>query len=295
MYPILFSVSPTPNALGRLVESAPFNRFVTAIILLAALLVGLETYPPLLERYGPTLYLLNNVVLAIFALEVLLRMGAEWPRPMRYFRNGWNVFDFLIVAVSLLPGLGTYAVVARLLRLLRVLRLIRTLPDLQIILGALLRSIPSIGYVLVLMMLLLYLYAVAGVFLFGANDPFHFGNLHTALLTLFSILTLEGWVDVLRIQYFGCERFELPDPALCAQPQAQPLVAVVYMVSFVLLGTLVFLNLLVGIVVNSMDEMRKSLQGNKAFTPGNIGQLQEVEAKLNEAQELLRKFGKTED
>ena len=278
-----------------MVESAAFNRLVTAIILFAAVLVGLETYPPLMEHYGPTLHLLNNVVLAIFALEVLLRMGALWPRPLRYFRSGWNVFDFLIVVGSLLPGLGAYAPAMRLLRLLRVLRLIRTLPDLQVILGALLRSIPSIGYVLVLMLLLLYVYAVAGVFLFGANDPFHFGNLHTALLTLFSILTLEGWVDVLRIQYFGCERFELPDPALCTKPQAQPLLAVGYMVSFVLLGTLVFLNLLVGIVVNSMDEMRKSLQEARAPAPGSLeSHLQEVQAKLNEAQELIKALSKSE-
>lgn len=285
-----------PNTLSRLVESAPFNRFVTAIILFAAVLVGLETYPALMERYGPTLHLLNNLVLALFALEVLLRMAALWPQPLRYFQSGWNVFDFAIVAFSLLPGLGTYAVAARLLRLLRVLRLIRTLPDLQIILGALIRSIPSIGWVLVLMLLLLYVYAVAGVFLFGQGDPFHFGNLHTALLTLFSILTLEGWVDILRIQYFGCDRFELPDPALCTQPTAQPLLAVVYMVSFVLLGTLVFLNLLVGIVVGSMDEMRKSLQEARAPAPGNLEfQLQEVQAKLSEAQELLRSLGKAKD
>jgi len=283
-------VSPTPNPLARLVESVSFNRLVTAIILLAALLVGLETYPPLMERYGPTLQGLNDLVLAVFAIEVLLRMGALWPRPMRYFQSGWNVFDFSIVAVSLLPGMGSYAVVARLLRLLRVLRLIRTLPDLQIILGALLRSIPSIGYVLLLMMLLLYVYGVAGVFLFGSNDPFHFGNLHTALLTLFSILTLEGWVDVLRVQYFGCERFELPDPSLCTRPIAQPFVSTLYMVSFVLLGTLVFLNLLVGIIVNSMDEMRKSLQERKAPAPGLEAQLKEVQARLQEAQALLSRL-----
>lgn len=285
-----------PNILTRLVESASFNRFVTAIILFAAVLVGLETYPPLIERYGSTLHLLNNLVLTIFALEVLLRMGALWPRPLRYFQSGWNIFDFLIVVGSLLPGLGAYAPAMRLLRLLRVLRLIRTLPDLQIILGALLRSIPSIGYVLVLMLLLLYVYAVAGVFLFGTNDPFHFGNLHTALLTLFSILTLEGWVDVLRIQYFGCERFELPDPALCTQSMAQPLLAVGYMVSFVLLGTLVFLNLLVGIVVNSMDEMRKSQQEAGAPAPGSLEQqLREVQARLREAQGMLEGLVKTRD
>jgi len=242
------------------------------------------------ERYGATLYGLNNLVLAIFALEVLLRMGALWPQPWRYFHSGWNVFDFAIVAASLLPGLGNYAVAARLIRLLRVLRLIRTLPDLQIILGALLRSIPSIGYVLLLMLLLLYVYAVAGVFLFGPNDPFHFGNLHSALLTLFSILTLEGWVDVLRIQYFGCTRFELPDPKLCSQPQAQPLVAALYMVSFVLLGTLVFLNLLVGIIVNSMDEMRKSLQERRAPPSSLERQLEEVQSRLEEAQALLSRL-----
>jgi voltage-gated sodium channel len=94
-------------------------------------------------------------------------------------------------------------------------------------------------------------------------------------------------VDVLRIQYFGCERFELPDPALCVQPQTQPLVAVVYMVSFVLLGTLVFLNLLVGIIVNSMDEMRKSLQEHKAPSSDLEARLEEVQAKLREAQALL--------
>ena len=83
---------PKTNALGRLVESAPFNRFVTAFILLAALLVGLETYPSLVERYGATLYGLNNLVLAIFALEVLLRMGALWPQPWRYFHMRLELF-----------------------------------------------------------------------------------------------------------------------------------------------------------------------------------------------------------
>ncbi|RDI95055.1 ion transporter [Meiothermus sp. QL-1] len=266
-------------------ESAPFNRVVTALILLAAALVGLETYPELLDH--PALTTLNQLVLGLFALEVLLRFGAEWPRPARFFQNGWNLFDLGIVTLSLLPDLGGYAVAARMLRLLRVLRLIRTLPDLQVILGALLRSIPSIGYVLVLMLLLLYLYAVAGVFLFGRNDPFHFGNLHTALLTLFSILTLEGWVEVFRAQYFGCQRFTLPEPALCTEPQAQPLVATIYMLSFVLLGTLIFLNLLVGIVVNSMDEMRKTLQ-KQSSTQNNAIEL--LEAKLREAQALLERI-----
>ncbi|MCS7058101.1 MAG: ion transporter [Meiothermus sp.] len=274
------------NPLKSLVDSVPFNRGVTAIILFAAGLVGLETYPGLLEAHGTLLKQLNQLVLILFVLELLLRFGAEWPHPLRFFR-GWNLFDLAIVVLSLLPGLGEYAVAARLLRLLRVLRLIRTLPDLQVILGALLRSIPSIGYVLVLLLLLLYVYAVAGVFLFGSNDPFHFGNLHKALLTLFSILTLEGWVEVFRIQYFGCGRFALPEPELCTAPQAQPLVATAYMLSFVLLGTLIFLNLLVGIVVNSMDEMRKTLRQ----PPTESEEVSEaVEERLREALALLQRL-----
>ncbi|WP_245958864.1 ion transporter [Meiothermus luteus] len=274
------------NPLKSLVESAPFNRGVTAAILFAAGLVGLETYPELLEAHGALLKQLNHLVLSLFVVELLLRFAAEWPHPLRFFR-GWNLFDLTIVALSLLPGLGEYAVAARLLRLLRVLRLIRTLPELQVILGALLRSIPSIGYVFVLLLLLLYVYAVAGVFLFGANDPFHFGNLHKALLTLFGILTLEGWVEVFRIQYFGCQEFALPQPELCTAPQAQPLAAAVYMLSFVLLGTLIFLNLLVGIVVNSMDEMRKTLHQPPA---GSEEAQAAIEERLKEALALLQRL-----
>ena len=276
------------NALERLVESAGFNRFITAVIVFAALLIGLETYQPVMQQYGEFLHLLNNIVLGVFVLEALLRFAATWPNVGRYFRNGWNMFDLAIVVLSLLPMSAAYAPVVRLIRLLRVLRLIRAIPELQVILGALLKSIPSMGYVLLLLMLFLYVYAVAGVFLFGHNDPVHFRDLHTALITLFKTLTGEGWTDFLDAAFYGCQRFELPFPEQCTQPQASPLVAVIYFVSYILLGTMIFLNLIVGIVVNSIDEVRKNQERKQA------GELEtdfnQIQDKLSEVQELLQTF-----
>jgi voltage-gated sodium channel len=276
------------NALEQLVESAGFNRFITAVIVFAALLIGLETYQPVMRQYGDFLHLLNNIVLGIFVLEALLRFGATWPNVGRYFRNGWNMFDLTIIVLSLLPMSAAYAPVVRLIRLLRVLRLVRAIPELQVILGALLKSIPSMGYVLLLLLLFLYVYAVAGVFLFGHNDPVHFRDLHTSLITLFKTLTGEGWTDFLDAAFYGCQRFELPFPEQCTQPQASPLVAVIYFVSYILLGTMIFLNLIVGIVVNSIDEVRKNQERKQA------GELEtdfnQIQDKLSEVQELLQTF-----
>ncbi|MDX2008366.1 MAG: ion transporter [Meiothermus sp.] len=276
------------NRLESVVESSVFNRFITGVIVFAALLIGLETYQPLMERYVETFHLLNNLVLGVFVLEAALRFAATWPGVGRYFRSGWNIFDLVIIVLSLLPFSAAYAPVVRLIRLLRVLRLVRAVPELQVILGALLRSIPSMGYVLLLLMLFLYVYAVAGVFLFGPNDPVHFRDLHTALLTLFKTLTGEGWTDFLDAAFYGCQRFELPFPEQCTQPQAAPLLAVVYFVSYILLGTMIFLNLIVGIVVNSIDEVRKNQERKKASEQAlEFNQIQE---KLSEVQQMLQGF-----
>lgn len=270
------------------VDSPGFNRFITTVIIIAALVVGLETYHPLMERYHNLFSWLNNIILGIFALEVVLRFAATWPNPRHYFQSGWNLFDLAIVISSLIPGAAAYAPAMRLLRLLRVLRLVRAVPELQVILGALIRSIPAMGYVLLLLGLIVYMYAVAGVFLFGKNDPVHFRDLHTSLLTLFGSLTLEGWIDLMNIQFYGCDKVELPFPEQCTAPHPSPLAAVLFFVSFVMLGTMIFLNLLVGIVVNSMDEVRKSHERQKA---GELeGDFNQIQDKLAEVQTLLQSF-----
>lgn len=277
------------NTFDRIAVSTGFNRFITAVILFGAVLVGLETYPTMVARHGELLVTLSDAVLAIFIVEILIRMAAEGRRPWRFFLSGWNLFDFAIVAAAFVPGLGEYALAVRLLRLVRVLRLIRTVPDLQVIVGALLRALPSMGYVVVLLALLFYVYGVAGTFLFRANDPVHFGSLQISLVSLFRVLTLEDWTDILYTQMYGCDNYGFRVfEELCTAPVAQPLVAVFYFVSFVLFGTMIFLNLFIGIIVNSMDEMRKAREVSRApmETPV-LDDLQQIERQLAELQAHL--------
>jgi len=249
-------MSTAPSPARRIVENPAFRTAVLAAIVAGAACVGLETSPGIMERFGSAIRWTDRIVIAFFVVEILLRIAAEGRHPLRFFRDGWNVFDFLIVLACVLPFGPQYLQVFRLARVLRALRLVSALPGLQILVTATLKAIPSLLYVMIMLSLLLYSYGVIGVFLFGANDPVHFGSLPRSLLTLFSVLTLEGWVDVLRIQMVGSDVF--PDyPAVLGDrepvPSAQPFAAVVYFISFVVFGTMIVLNLFVGIVVQGME------------------------------------------
>ena len=242
-------------SLKRIVESDAFNHFVTAVIVFAAVLVGVETYPSMVARHGPLLHVLDRIVLAIFVVELVMKIGAEGGRPWRFFLDPWNVFDFAIVAVAFMPIEGHYVTVLRLVRLLRVLRLVRVVPRLQILVAALLKSIPSMGYVALLLFLIFYMYAVAGVFLFGKNDPFRFEDLPTALVTLFQVATGEEWVTTLNVQRYGCDAAgDEGRESLCTRPTAYPVLAPLYFISFILIGTMVILNLFIGVIMNGMEE-----------------------------------------
>ena len=250
--------------LKALAEAAWFSNFITVIIVLAAILVGLETYPSIHNEYAHSLHIIDKVILWIFVVEVAVKMGAEFPKLHRYFKDPWNVFDFIIVAACFIPGLEKYALVLRLLRLLRVLKLVTALPKLQILVGALLKSVPSMFYVSVLLGLLFYVYAVAGVFLFSENDPWHFGNLQTAMLTLFRAVTLEDWTDLMYIQMFGCEQYPFPDMGplgpQCTKPMGNWWLGMGFFVSFVLLGTMIILNLFIGVIMSGMEEAQKEAE-----------------------------------
>jgi voltage-gated sodium channel len=244
-----------PNALQRLVNGRPFQALILGVIVAAAVLVGIETDPTLLARHGTLLHWLDRLVLAIFVVEIVLKMAQHGRHCLRYFRDPWNVFDFLVVAVCLLPFDSHQAAVLRLVRVVRALRLVTAFPQLRLLISALLRSIPSMGYVGLLLAILFYMYAVLGVLLWRDNDPTRFGNLPTAMLTLFTVVTLEGWNDVLYTQVYGSDVHPYDNPlALPRTPQARPIAAVVYFVSFVLLGTMIMLNLFIGVIVNSMSE-----------------------------------------
>ncbi len=251
-----------PEFCRRIVEAPWFSRFIIGVIVFAGILVGIETSPSLVTRHGVLIDLLNNAVLFIFVVEIILKMAAASPRPWRFFHDGWNVFDFLIVAVCFLPLGASFAPVLRLFRLFRVLRLVSVIPRLQVIVWALLRCLPSMFYVTILLFLVFYIYAVVGTMLFGANDPVHFGGLWTSMLSLFRVVTLEDWTDVMYIQMFGSDVYEGYNQSVEGQtviPKAQPLLGAFYFVSFVLIGTMIMLNLVIGVIINGMDEAQKEV------------------------------------
>jgi len=229
--------------LNALVHARWFERIILMVIVLAGVLAGLETSAPIVARHGVLLKWLDQLVLAIFILEMVLKIAVHGRRPWLYFRDGWNVFDFLIVLLCCLPAESGFAAVFRLTRSLRLLRLVTALPKLQLLVGALMKSLGAMGYVSLLLGLMFYIYGVAGVHLFGKADPLHFGSLATTLLSLFQVITLDNWSDIFR-----------PAQAVA------PLAATLYFVSFILLGTMIMLNLFIGIVMNSMSEMHAELE-----------------------------------
>ena len=245
-----------------IVQSTGFSRFIIGVIIFAGILVGIQTFPETEARYHTLLQGLDQAVLWIFVIEIILKMIALSPRPHHFFKDGWNVFDFVIVALCFLPIGGSFVAVFRLIRLLRVLRLITVIPRLQIIVGGLLKSLPSMVYVLILLSMLFYIYGVLGVLLFRENDPVHFGNLWTSLLSLFRVVTLEDWTDVMYLQMFGSDTYQGYNQSTAGMeitPKAQPVVGAIYFVSFVLLGTMIMLNLVIGVVLNGMEDAQKEI------------------------------------
>src|SRR5688500_5442214 len=181
----------------RVVDARWFETWMIALILFNGVLIGLETSHEITQAYGRWLELGNDLILGIFVIEAALKITAVAPNFRRYFGDGWNLFDFSVIVLSLLPATGQFALVARLIRVLRVLRLVSAMPQLRLIVATLVRSIPSMGHVLMLLGIVFYIYAITGFHLFHNYDAEHWGTLGAALLTLFQIVTLEGWVDVM--------------------------------------------------------------------------------------------------
>lgn len=233
-YPVAEASFPR---VARLAQSAAFNYGSLALILFSAVLLGLETDKDLYRSHQDLFVGLDRLILGVFTLELGLRIVAQLPRPLQYFKDGWNVFDALIVLVCYLPLSGQYAAVLRLLRVLRTLRVLTHVPKLRLIVETMLRSLSSMGYIAMLLGVLFYIYGVVAVFYFGGAAPAYFGSLSGAMLTLFQIVTLEGWAEILkelRVHF--------------------PVAAPVYLISFIIFGTMIVLNLFIGVIVNSLAE-----------------------------------------
>lgn len=286
------SKSPAVRA-AKLVNSTLFQRLVISAIIASAILIGLETSPKIMEKWGASLKIIDRLLVLLFAMEIGLRLASHGRTFWRFFSDPWNVFDFVVVTACLLPASPQYLAVLRLFRVLRVLRLVTTVPKLQLLVGALFKSIPSMGYIIVLLSVHFYIYAVLGTFLFGANDPWHFGSLGKSALTLFQVVTLEGWVEIMMTQIKGCASAaaDLAN-AVCDGRAALPKIAPLYFVSFIVLGTMIILNLFIGVVVNSMNEMQEELAGeDTSRSPEKIRkELEIVKASLGRLDTYLNKL-----
>lgn len=228
---------PSYPALARLVESSGFNNASLMMIFFSATILGFETDRDLYKSNQYYFVLLDRGILIFFTIEIGLRIVARLPRPWEYFKDTWNLFDCVVVLVCYLPLNGQYAAVLRLLRVLRTLRLLTHIPRLRLIVETMLRSLTSMGYIAMLLGLLFYIYGVIAVFTFGEIAPSYFGSLPVAILTLFQVVTLEGWVEILNELKTG---FPVAGPS--------------FLISFIVLGTMIVLNLFIGVIVNSLAE-----------------------------------------
>ena len=253
----------------RISEASWFSYFIFGVIIAAGVVVGLQTYKEFEAEHHMLLSFLDTIILGVFALEVLIKIIAEGKTPWRYFLDPWNVFDFTIVAVCLLPIQNNeFVAVLRLARVLRVMKLVSAIPRLQILVGAVLKSIPSIGYVSLLAMLLFYIYGCMGTFIFSENDPAHFRNLQISMLSLFQALTLEDWADLMYINMYGSANYGYDDATYAALAnigiekssivsKESPIVACLFFLSFIVTGAMIVLNLFIGVVLSGMEEAKK--------------------------------------
>ncbi len=234
------STSPVV-ARARAIAGAPsFQNAILIVILVNAILVGLETAPALEARFGNWFDILGVAVQVIFTIEIAIRLAAYWPQLTHFFRDGWNTFDFIVVAVAFLPATGGLSNLARLARLLRATRLISALPELRLIIETLLRSIPSFVHIIVLLGLIIYVYGIVGYSLYAPTDQAHWGSLGRAVLTLFQVLTLEGWPD---IHQTLTERHAW---------------AWLFFSSFIIIAVLIIANLAVAVIISSLEAARQA-------------------------------------
>ncbi|MGH2941486.1 MAG: ion transporter, partial [Solirubrobacteraceae bacterium] len=232
------SRSPIVRTCADLADSSAFNLAIFVVILANAVVLGLETYPGVVRDAGSVLRTLNDVFLAIFVVELAIRLTAFGSRPQDFFRSGWNVFDFVVVVASLAPGLRENALLLRLARLARVLRVVRLLPDLRVLTIAIGRSIPGVASLTVLALLVLFIYGMVGWTIFDEHAPNQYGTIGEAMLTLFVTLTLENLPEQIAL---GRELSEW---------------TLLYFVSYALVAAFLIFNILIGVVINSLEEAR---------------------------------------
>lgn len=222
------------TALQRIVDDKRFQGFIIAVILVNAVILGLMTLPVAPETLA-ILRLIDNVCLVIFCAEIAAKLGAFG---LRFFRNGWNVFDFIVVAIALLPDAGALSVL-RALRVLRLLRLATAVPSMRRVINGMFAALPGGASVAGVLFIMYYVGAIIGMTLFSKTVPEHFGDIGTTFFTLFKMMTLEGWPDIASV-------------VLEQHPRAW-----IFFVVFIIFTTFTTLNLLFGIIVDAMEQAKE--------------------------------------
>lgn len=229
------------NTFYKIRENSFFQAFVIGVIIFSALLVGSTTYD-LDPQFSIILSYLDYAVTIFFVVELSIRFLGE-EKKSEFLKDGWNLFDTIIVTVSLIPmGAGNSALLLRLLRIFRVLRLISFIPDLRILIESLLKSLPRIGYVCLLLFIIIYIYAAFGSILFAEADPSRWKDIGTAVITLVQVMTLSSWEQVMLPMQ---ERFWW---------------AWVYFYTFIALGAITLLNLIIAVLVDVMSQAKEDLK-----------------------------------
>lgn len=259
----------------RIVHARNFEYLLVVLIIGSAVLLGLSTSDKLADRYVIGMGLFWILTILVLVLEVLLKMVALLPRIDRYFRDGWNTFDLL--TISFLIGsivvytsgytsvdYADYGILLMLLRLLRLLGSLSTVQELRFILSTLVRSIPSAGHIILLLGIILYVYVYAyvGYTSFSQYDPVHWGDLGVAVLSLFQVVTMDDWGNIMQT-------------AIEQEPMAW-----IYFVSFVIISAFIVANLFIAVVISNLEEvMRERRQPRPAETPASrVETLRELRA-----------------
>lgn len=221
------------SVLTRAVEHPLTERVILALVVVNAVTLGLETSPSIMARHGTLLHVIDQIILYVFVVEIGVRLAV---RRLAFFRDPWSVFDFVIVAIALLPTTGPLQVL-RALRVLRVFRLITLAPSLKRVVGALVGALPGMGSIVILLGLVLYVFGVMAVHLYGPTMPDKFGSLGISIFTLFQLVTLDGWSG------------EIVKPAMEHSPYAW-----VFFITFILVSSFTVFNLFIGVVVKAMED-----------------------------------------
>ena len=226
------STSGLREEIRRRIEAPKVQYSIMLLIVINAVILGLETVPAAMQSYGSTLIAIDHIILGVFVIEILLRIYAH---RLAFFRDPWSLFDFTVVAIALVPASGPLAVL-RALRILRVLRLLTLVPSMRRVVGALLGSIPGLSSIALVLLLIYYVFAVIATKLFGEHFPQWFGSIGESLYSLFQIMTLESWS-------MGIVR-----PVMVEHPYAW-----IFFITFILIATFTMLNLFIAIIVNAMQ------------------------------------------